>query len=894
MKVSLISGLLLCSASVMAQRIDFNISNQSKTTTEENFQPWEVGRVESDIQTFTADDGSAVTIKVEAVTATGYAGNAVYCNWWKDGAKTKNQLLGDAIYPIILEDGNFSASTASPMGLRFTISGLAEGVHSLCAYHNNTDGKTAPGYPKVKVLVDGVTVAEGVEQTIRQESNSLSGMSYIQFNAVKDRDVVVEYVSTPKAGTEYINNYVAVNALIFDRPNPKTTASDPYPANTDMHACAVDAPDDEAGDIVLTWKPASTAVKHHVMLGTSPDNLSEMAATTATSYATQGLTNHNIYYWRIDEEDAAGNRYEGDTWSFRPRHLAFPGAEGYGRFAIGGRGGAVYHVTSLDDDVDNPQPGTFRYGIRNLTGPRTIVFDVSGYITLKGRLTCSDKYVTIAGQTAPGEGITFRGAPLGVNSDGITRFIRSYRGYAGDTSGPIESEQNKGLDGLGLAGGDHAIVDHCSVSWTTDEAFSSRGAKSITLQRTMLSESLNCADHPNYGSGARHGYAATIGGGQGSGVGSFHHNLLAHNEGRNWSISGGLTGGGEYDGAHDVFNNVVYNWGGRATDGGTHEMNFVNNYYKKGSATSQNYLLRLQLEGTGKGTQSAYVSGNIREELNGSKTSDALGKTYRYELSGGQTLDWEPFVSSPFFPSFAKVESAEQAYRNVLSDVGCNLPFFNAHDARMVHETLTGTTSKKGSKTGKKGLIDREWDSEGYVDIPETRRPDDYDTDQDGMPDWWERVNGLSVTSPDNNSDNDNDGYTALEEYLNWMAQPHYEAVGGQSLDIPLSPLFAGYSSAAMFTVTGAGASVHGNVLIVTAPSEEAVMNFEVKCEEGEYSFTRTVNVRVLGTSTGISDIALDGGVPAEGKSAAYNLNGQRVTSSARGIIITNGRKTVK
>ncbi|MBO5427638.1 MAG: hypothetical protein J5996_04350, partial [Prevotella sp.] len=193
MRTALISGILLCSASVMAQRIDFNISNQSKTTTEENFQPWEVGRVESDIQTFTADDGSAVTIKVEAVTATGYAGNAVYCNWWKDGAKTKNQLLGDAIYPIILEDGNFSASTDSPMGLRFTISGLAEGVHSLCAYHNNTDGKTAPGSPKVKVLVDGVTAAEGVEQTIRQESNSLSGMSYIQFNAVKDRDVVVEY-----------------------------------------------------------------------------------------------------------------------------------------------------------------------------------------------------------------------------------------------------------------------------------------------------------------------------------------------------------------------------------------------------------------------------------------------------------------------------------------------------------------------------------------------------------------------------------------------------------------------------------------------------------------------------------------------------------------------------
>lgn len=894
MKKELIYALLLCSASAMAQRIDFNTPNQSKTTTEEGFQPWEVARVENAEQTFTADDGTSVTIKVEPVQAAGYDGNAVYCNWWKDGAKSKNRLIGDAIFPIILKDGNYSASTTKPMGLRFTISGLKAGEHSLAAYHNNVDGKMAPGYPTVKVLVNGEQVLEGVEQTIRQEQNSLSGMSYVRFTAEEGKDVVVEYLSDPKAGTEYINNYVSVNALIFDRPNPKTTASEPYPANIDMHAAAIDAPDNEAGDIVLTWKPASSAVKHHVMFGTSPDNLTEMLATTEPIYAPQGLSSHNVYYWRIDEEDAAGNRYGGDTWSFRPRHLAFPGAEGYGRFAIGGRGGVVYHVTSLDDDPENPQPGTFRYGLTKVTGPRTIVFDVSGYITLKSRLTCSDKYVTIAGQTAPGEGITFRGAPLGVNSDGITRFIRSYRGYAGDHNGPIEAEQNKGLDGLGLAGGDHAIVDHCSVSWTTDEAFSSRGAKSITLQRTLLSESLNCADHPNYGSGAQHGYAATIGGGQGSGVGSFHHNLLAHNEGRNWSISGGLTGSGFYDGAHDVFNNVVYNWGGRATDGGTHEMNFVNNYYKKGPSTRQNLLLRLQLEGTGQGTQSAYVSGNIREELNGNKVYDELGKTYRYELSGGQELNWEPFVSEPFFPSYATVESAEQAYRNVLSDVGCNQPFLNSHDARMVHETVTGTTSKVGSKTGKKGLIDREWDSEGYADIPEVRRADDFDTDLDGMPDWWERTHGLSVTSPDNNSDNDNDGYTALEEYLNWMAQPHYEVAGGKSLTIDLMPLFAGYSSAAAFSVNGAGAAVNGSTLTVTAPAEESVLSFEVKCEEGGYTFSRLVNVYVNGIASGITEIAGASDIDNTANTAAYNLNGQRVSSSARGIVIVNGRKIVR
>lgn len=283
MKKELIYALLLCSTNMMAQRIDFNISNQSKTTTEEGFQPWEVARVESDEQVFTADDGSAVTIKVESVKAPGNAGNAVYCNWWKDGAKSKNQLIGDAVFPIILEDGNYSASKTEPMGLRFTISGLKAGEHSLAAYHNNVDGVMTPDYPTVKVLVNGVQVLEGVEQTIRQEKNSLSGMSYVKFTAEEGKDVVIEYVSDPKAGMEYINNYVAVNALIFDRPNPKTTASDPYPANIDMHAAAVDAPVNEAGDIVLTWKPASSAVKHHVMFGTSPDDLTEMIATTGHS-----------------------------------------------------------------------------------------------------------------------------------------------------------------------------------------------------------------------------------------------------------------------------------------------------------------------------------------------------------------------------------------------------------------------------------------------------------------------------------------------------------------------------------------------------------------------------------------------------------------------------------
>ena len=184
-----------------------------------------------------------------------------------------------------------------------------------------------------------------------------------------------------------------------------------------------------------------------------------------------------------------------------------------GRFATGGRGGKVVYVTNLNDSGE----GSFREAITNEIGPRTIIFNVSGIIVLNSRLVCSSKYVTIAGQTAPGKGICLRNNPFGVGSENVCRFIRSRKG-AGETS-----------DGLGMTGSNHSITDHCSVSWTIDEAFSSRGADNITLQRSMIAEALNCAGHKNYPEGAEHGYAATISGE----IGSFHHNLLAHWNGRN-------------------------------------------------------------------------------------------------------------------------------------------------------------------------------------------------------------------------------------------------------------------------------------------------------------------------------------------------------------------------
>ena len=885
-KATLITLLAACTISAEAQRIDFNITGKESQSLEDGYTNWSCGRQASAESTFADNLGNTVTVKAESVP--GLTGNAVLCNWWKDGVNRYSKLVSDAIYPIILdENNNYSWSATEPMGIQFTVTGLTAGEHTLTAYHNNTDGQLTPGYPTIKVLVDGNTVATGIRQTIRAEKHSDAGMSYIRFTAEEGKAVTIQYISEPTGGASYTNTSVAVNALVFDSTNPRTQAMNPVPAHLDYHANC------DNGSATLEWKGASDAVRHHVMFGTDAANLSEIAVTTTPAYTVGNLSNHNIYYWRIDEEAADGTRYEGDVWAFRPRHLAFPGAEGYGRFAIGGRGGTVYHVTSLDDDVDNPQPGTFRYGITKVKGPRTIVFDVAGYIDLKRRLLCSDKYVTVAGQTAPGKGVILKGAPFGMNSDGITRFMRIHRGYAA-----TEAEQSRGLDGFGIAGGDHAIMDHCSIAWTTDEGFSSRGAKSITLQKTMISEALNCADHPNYGAGACHGYAATIGGGQGGGVGSFHHNLLAHCEGRNWSLSGGLTGAGAYDGAHDVFNNVVYNWGGRATDGGSHEINFVNNYYRMGAATSQEYLLRLQLEGTGTGTQSAYVSGNIREEKDGTKTQDKLNKTYRYETSGGQVLDWQPFVDAPFFPSYATVETADAALKNVLSDVGANMPVLTDHDRRIIDETKNKTYTYTGSKTGKKGLIDREADAGGYEAVEEARHPEDYDTDGDGMPDWWETAAGHDPATADNNSDADNDGYTALEDFLNWMAVPHYTLEGGKAHQIDLAPLFRGYGDKTAFSVTAAdtrlNASVNGAVLTVAPSAENALATLKVTAEEDGISLTRDINVCITGNSTPVESIDIDNATMPDAH-PAYTIDGKRMGKNrARQIVVRKGKKTLE
>ena len=354
---------------------------------------------------------------------------------------------------------------------------------------------------------------------------------------------------------------------------------------------------------------------------------------------------------------------------------------------------------------------------------------------------------------------------------------------------------------------------------------------------------------------------------------------------------------GEYAGANDIFNNVCYNWGGRATDGGTHEGQFVGNYYKMGPATSQKILLKAQIEGTAKGTQQYYVTGNIREELDGTKTQDKYGDTYKEQWSASQEKYDPVFVDEPFFESQATVQTAELAYKSVLSDVGANQPYFDEHDVRMVNETLTGTTSTVGSKSGIKGQVDRETDAEGFGYFPTegAKRAADYDTDQDGMPNW--------------NEWQDPFGYTNLEQYLNWIAEPHYVVKPGETLSVDLTKLFAGYDKNPWFTIEsdtpeGWDVTINDNQLVaIPSANAAALATLKISANDDEASgddqkMTRNVNLCASTTATGITNVTADNGEYTV--SEIYSVDGTLVQkggsvgSLPKGVYVvkmTNGDK---
>lgn len=858
--------------------IDFNMAGRPiEEGNESGYTDWAVGETAGTAKLTI----SGVTF---ALARNGGAGTAIKSTYYKAGVQAPHyaRLVGDALSVV---GGNDGAS------IRVTLTGLSAGNHTLQAYHNAIDGYQ---HGNIKVVVNGTTKVASLAQTNRVLVTANASSSFVSFTSTAGQTITIDYTSLG-SGT-YKN--VFLNNLSLDVANPAMQATTPVPADHDFHADADD------GSLTLSWKAAVEAKSHDVYFGLDSASVAGATKTssefkrnqTTNSYEVTGLSNLKVYWWRVDEVDANGIATPSKVWSFSPRHLAFKDAEGYGRFARGGRGGKVVHVTNLNDDG----AGSLREAVTNDIGPRTIVFDVGGVIQLKSRLTLGSSFVTVAGQTAPGKGIMIRSAPFGMSgaSDIILRFMKVRLGYGAT------------FDGMGMQGADHSIFDHNSISWTIDEAFSSRSGKNLTLQRTMIAEALNVADHQNYPSGTAHGYAATIGGD----VGSFHHNLLAHCEGRNWSLGGGLDGNGYYAGRLDIFNNVVYNWNGRATDGGAHQVNFVSNYYKEGNATGLHRILTAQLEGAGLGSQSYYYKGNILQTKTGTITCDGTkedcGRTY--VLSNGQVLNWTLWVSAPFFPSYATIQPAKEAYKSVLSDVGMTMPMLDDHDKRIIKETLGGTNQYVGSKSGLPGLPDRESDVGGYESYPTTNRDASFDTDADGMPNWWETFIGTSPNSAkgdftDANADRNGDGYTNLEDYLEYMATPHVSLDVGASSTFNLKELFRGYSQAPVYK-TGSnsclGLIIADSLLKVTAQSKCGLVYLPLTVTDKEGSAkTREVGIFVNGSdspvdisTTGILRPSVEWKVSKEYVSVRTNATGtlSLVNLSGRVVAQSSGQGTLQ
>lgn len=237
-------------------------------------------------------------------------------------------------------------------------------------------------------------------------------------------------------------------------------------------------------------------------------------------------------------------------------------------------------------------------------------------------------------------------------------------------------------------------------------------------------------------------------------------------------------------------------------------------------------------------------------------TNNSCGRTY--SLSNGQKLNWDVWVDKPFFPSYANIQPAKAAYKDVLSDVGMIMPFFDDHDKRIIQETLDGTSKYKGSITGKLGLPDRESDVGGYEDYPKETRPADFDSDGDGIPNWWETVMNMNTANAkgdfsESNADRDNDNYTNLEEYLHWMATPHVSAAVGKTVTVKMSELTRGYTKSPVWkagTSPYATLAVNGDILSITPTTGCGVTYIDFTVTDGD-SKTRTIGLYVEGSVSG-------------------------------------------
>lgn len=766
--------------------VDFNGVDNRAECRSETFEDWIVETCQE--ATYEYEEGG-LTFKVKNATKDGKG--TIGCN---NATKTLVNATGKS--PVLTLDG-VRCSEFKNTAITLEISGLPAGTHTLTTWHS----VNWASYKNVSLSVsmNGTLISEGLTIPCQVKNDNDATITYNSFEVAEGETVSFTFASENSG----YNNVMVLNAFEIDGVHPLKAIDNASPEDKEAHFEVEDG---------LSWTAAEGAKSHRVYLGS--DEYTVSVATRdfveyrgETTDCTFDITNFKdikeydhmkTYYWRVDEIMENGEIVTGKVYSFKVAHLAFPTAEGYGRYAKGGRGGKVIEVTTLEDgyevvtnddgtETKTPIEGSLRWAIESFTGPRTVVFNVGGAINLVDKLTIDGNHgeIYIAGQTAPGGGITLNNYTFGAMgaSDVI---IRNVRVRIGDIS-----EQSMG--GMGLGGCDNSIVDHCSIAWATDEGFSSRNAHNITFQRSIIAESLNnsvhyagstsgSADDRDENATERHSFAASISGK----IGTFHHNLLINNTGRNWSLAGGVESDGKtYGGMLDLRYNVVYNWQNRTTDGGARRVQFVGNFYKMGAVSRDMNIFsvdgdelgysKVDSEGVRTGDwQQAYLSGNKMIDREGNILLDPnLDDPWKKATAGLKGIDNSDdcISTEPFFESYVAESNADDAYDSVVANVGAMAPTWDYLDSRYIKEVTEGTYTLTGSKDGLAGIIDSQEDAGGYPneeDIEYATRPEGFDSDHDGMPDAWEELHGLNANNP---ADAQTvtlsaEGYTNLEMYL--------------------------------------------------------------------------------------------------------------------------------
>jgi len=435
----------------------------------------------------------------------------------------------------------------------------------------------------------------------------------------------------------------------------------------------------------------------------------------------------------------------------------YPGSLGGGSVVTGGKGGVVLYVNTLEDDVG--LPGTLRWAIHQ-SGPRTILFKVAGVIRLKSELKINKGNITIAGQSAPGDGICLRDYPLTISSDNV--IVQFLRFRMGDESG-IADDALKGV------GRKNILIDHCSMSWSTDECSSFYDNENFTMQWCILSESLRNSVHTK----GSHGYGGIWGGKKAS----FHHNLLAHHDSRNPRFCGSRYSNEPDSEKVDFRNNVIYNWGSNsayAGEGGSY--NIVNNYYKPGPATlsrSGKLTYRFLAPNSDAGSNlqergvwgSFYIAGNVMHDRRDVTDNNLIG--LHPDLKAGESMTADQLSSKSAFDFVVMpVQTATEAYHQVLRKAGAS-KVRDAVDQRIVEEVKDGRYTHQGSNGSRNGIIDSQNDVGGWPVYVFSENQVPVDTDADGIPDDWEKTAGLNpFDSSDASLLKQNSVYTWLELYL--------------------------------------------------------------------------------------------------------------------------------